>query len=161
VASVYAHSPLNLERGAFGSTLAQPGAAAPDGRFEDGFLIERLPGEFTVAYFGGEVPGALCVARKGHDALFARYGVEDQATYVLRPDGHVLARCDGIDPAFAAQALARVTGYQASAQPRVPHSLQPESDRLFDRLSARLDALPEAGRAAALALEMEKLEKGV
>lgn len=161
VASVYAHSPLNRERGAFASNLAQPGAAAPDGRFHDGFFAEQLRGGFTAAYFGGGAPGALCVARKGHDALFSRYGVEDQATYVFRPDGHVLARCTGIDPAFADQAIAGVMDYRPPAEARVAHSLQPESDRLFDRLSARLDALPEAARGAALAQEMQKLEKGV
>jgi hypothetical protein len=32
VASIYAHSPLNAEHGAFSSALAQPGAVAPGGR---------------------------------------------------------------------------------------------------------------------------------
>jgi 3-(3-hydroxy-phenyl)propionate hydroxylase len=159
-ASVYAHSPLNRERGAFSSTLAQPGAAAPDGRYGEGHFAERLQGEFTVACFGGEAPGALCVRHKGHDALFARYGVEGQATYVFRPDGHVLARCTGIDAAFAEAAIAGVTGYRPPAEARVAHSLQPESDRLFDRLSAQLDALPSARRAAAVAREIARLEDG-
>jgi len=34
------------------------------------------------------------------------------ATYVLRPDGHVLARCAGIDPAFARAAIDAVFSYR-------------------------------------------------
>jgi 3-(3-hydroxy-phenyl)propionate hydroxylase len=156
VASAYAHSPLNTERGAFSSALAQPGGAAPDGRCGAGYFAEQLQGGFTVAYFGGEgpaVPGAqvLQVPGQGSDALCARYGVDGQATYVFRPDGHVLARCTGVDAGFAAAAIARVTAYATPAQLHDAHSVQPQADRLFDRLSAQLDAMPASERAAALA----------
>jgi 3-(3-hydroxy-phenyl)propionate hydroxylase len=163
VASVYAHSPLNAERGAFASALAQPGAAAPDGRYGAGHFAERLQGGFTVAWFGGEGPevaGAqtLAVPRKGHEALFARYGVGGEATYVFRPDGHVLARCAGTDAAFAEAAIERVHGFRGDAPPREAVSVQPAADRLFDALSARLDTLPAAERPAALADVVARLE---
>jgi len=164
VASVYDFCPLNMERGSFGSTLAQPGAAAPDGRYASGFFAERLQGDFTVAYFGGEgsaVAGAqvLQVPRAGHDALFARYGVGDNATYVFRPDGHVLARGTGISGNFANQAIERVTRYVAPVQLPKARSVQPSSDRLFDRLSAQLDAMPNARRATALAPVISRIEE--
>jgi len=164
VASVYAHSPLNAERGVFSSSLAQPGAAAPDGRYGAGHFVERLQGEFSVAYFGGEGPATagapvLQVPPQGHDALFARYGVDDQATYVFRPDGHVLARCAGIDAAFAESAIDRVLDCRAAGAAREATSVQPDADRLFDRLSARLDALPEGERAAALAKVVARIEQ--
>jgi 3-(3-hydroxy-phenyl)propionate hydroxylase len=163
VASVYAHSPLNAERGAFTSALAQPGAAAPDGRFGAGFFVEGLQGRFTVAYFGGEGPAlagaqALAVPRKGHEALFARYGVDGEATYVFRPDGHVLARCSGSDAAFAKAAIERVLAWPGSAPAREAVSVQPDADRLFDALSAKLDAMPAGERAAALAGVIARLE---
>jgi 3-(3-hydroxy-phenyl)propionate hydroxylase len=164
VASVYAHSPLNAERGAFSSALAQPGAAAPDGRYGAGHFVEQLQGGFTVAYFGGEgpaVPGAqaLQVPAKGHDALFARYGVDGEATYLFRPDGHVVARCAGIDAGFAAAAIDRVRDGRSAGPAKEAKSLQPDADRLFDRLSAQLDAMPASTRAAALATVVARIEQ--
>ncbi|HEX9182032.1 MAG TPA: FAD-dependent oxidoreductase [Burkholderiales bacterium] len=164
VASVYAHSPLNAERGSFASALAQPGAAAPDGRYGDGFFAERLQGGFTVAYFGAEGPAiagaqTLQVARKSHEALFARYGVAGQATYVFRPDGHVLARCTGIDAAFAASVIERVLVLRAAEPARAAVSVQPEADRLFDALSRQIDAMPAAARAVTLAMAVERIER--
>jgi 3-(3-hydroxy-phenyl)propionate hydroxylase len=164
VASAYAHSPLNAERGDFSSALARPGAAAPDGRFGGSYFAERLQGGFAVAYFGGQGPDvsgaqALQVPRKGHDALFARYGVDDEATYVFRPDGHVLARCTGLDAAFAAGAIERVLDCSAAGAAREAVSVQPDADRLFDTLSAQLDARPAAARAAALAEVVARIER--
>ena len=146
VASTYAHSPLNRSRGDFASGLAQPGAAAPDGRLGDGYFVEQLGEGFTIACFGGEAPGALCIARAGNDALFERYGVTGRATYVFRPDGHVLARCAGIDAAFARDAIDAVLSYGGNGDANEGKSVQPESDRLFDALSALLDARLEKNR---------------
>jgi 3-(3-hydroxy-phenyl)propionate hydroxylase len=164
VASVYAHSPLNAERGAFASALAQPGAAAPDGRYGAGHFAEQLQGGFAVAYFGADGPAVsgaqvLQVPANGHDALFARYGVDGQATYVFRPDGHVLARCTGIDAAFAAAAIDRSREGWSAGPAKAAKSLQPDADRLFDRLSARLDAIPASARAEALARVVARIEQ--
>jgi 3-(3-hydroxy-phenyl)propionate hydroxylase len=163
VASVYAASPLNLEAGGLEAPLALPGAAAPDARLDEGFFVDGLRGEFTVAYFGGEGPAVadarvLQVPRRGADALFARYGVEDRATYVFRPDGHVLARCAGIDGAFARAAIEHVLAYRAPRELREAVSQQPAADRLFDVLAAQLDALPPEHRGAALAPVIGRIE---
>lgn len=164
VASVYDFSPLNMQAGALDAPRARPGAAAPDGRCGESFLVDRLRGGFLVAYFGGDGPPVtdaevLQVPKKGHDALFARYGVEDRATYVLRPDGHVLARCEGIDGAFARAAIEHVFGYRRPREVREALSQQPAADRLFDTLSAQLDAMPPEHRAAALAPVIGRIEE--
>jgi 3-(3-hydroxy-phenyl)propionate hydroxylase len=106
VATVYEGSKLNVDGGSFENQLARPGAAAPDGRTSDGFFVERLSGDFKAVYFGKDL------GRRGHEALFDRYGVEDEATYVFRPDGHVLARRAGIDPRFARDAIDSVFSYR-------------------------------------------------
>ena len=163
VATVYAASPLNMEGAGLDAPLARPGAAAPDGRLGDAFLVDRLQGEFAVAYFGGEgpaVPDAQnFVVTKRERVLFERYGVEDRATYVFRPDGHILARCAGIDGAFARAAVEHVLGYRKPAEIQEAKSEQPASDRLFDRLSAELDAMPAERRAAHLAPVIARIEQ--
>jgi 3-(3-hydroxy-phenyl)propionate hydroxylase len=118
-ATCYEASPLGRERGAFENRIACPGACAPDGRFGEGFLVEQLQGQFTVAYFGKRGPDAgdrtLEVAQE-NQVLWMRYGVPSEgATYVFRPDGHVLARCTGIDGAFARQAIQAVLDYRSDA----------------------------------------------
>jgi 3-(3-hydroxy-phenyl)propionate hydroxylase len=162
VATVYRDSPLNLEKGAFESALAYPGAAAPDGRFGERFFVERLQGEFTVVYFGERGPQlevrTITIPRKDHDVLFARYGVETAATYVFRPDGHVLARCVGIDAAFARQAIERILNYrtglkggQAAMASSTEKLTQAEVDRLYDELAGLMDRTPAAEREKVLA----------
>jgi 3-(3-hydroxy-phenyl)propionate hydroxylase len=115
IAAVYDRSPLNSERGDFLSTAAKPGAAAPDGRFGNGYFVDALAGDFRVAYFGERAEPEALFVEKG-DPLWARYGVPAQgATYVFRPDGHVLARCTGIDPVFARAAIRGVLDYRVPA----------------------------------------------
>lgn len=109
VATSYEESPLNLQRGEFSRDLARPGAAAPDGRFDGGFFVERLQGDFSVVHFGESV------LKHGHESLWERYGVPPEgATYVFRPDGHVLARCAGIDAAFARNAIDSLLNYRST-----------------------------------------------
>ena len=162
VATAYLDSPLNAERGEFDGAGACPGAAAPDGRFDEGFFVDQLKGEFAVAYFGAAGPVLECttvmVGRQGNERLFERYAVKDSATYVFRPDGHVLARCTGIDPAFARRAIAAVLQYRAGGRetrPAAPDAAgalrQVEVDRLYDALAALADAAPAAEREPLLA----------
>jgi 3-(3-hydroxy-phenyl)propionate hydroxylase len=159
VATVYRDSPLNQEKGTFGSTLACPGAAAPDGRFGEGFFIERLQGDFSVVYFGGAGAEGVHVPREGNESLWQRYAVPPEgATYVFRPDGHVLARCVGIDAAFARQAIERVLNYKTGlqgSQAAMPSSTekltQAEVDRLYDELAGLMDRTPAAEREKVLA----------
>ena len=172
VATAYAASPLNGASRGLDAPLATPGAAAPDAPYAGGHFTERLQGRFSVAWFGASAPAdfaapaglevqSLEVPRAGHEELCARYGVAGTATYVFRPDGHVLARCAGIDAAFASQSLAAalVGGSAQPAQPaaaaaghtRAPGMTQLEQDRLYDALAEALDATPGEDRERMLA----------
>ena len=162
VATVYRDSPLNREEGEFTSSLARPGAAAPDGRFGEGYFIEQLNGEFTVAWFADEGPKlryrTVFIPRQGNQRLFERYGVKETATYVFRPDGHVLARCARIDAAFAEAAIHAVLDYRSERKtimstaptPCGPMS-QADLDRLYDELADFVDRTPKAEREGMLA----------
>jgi 3-(3-hydroxy-phenyl)propionate hydroxylase len=158
VASRYEQSPLNREKGNFENSNAAPGAAAPDGRCGEGFFVERLGADFCVFYFGAEGPPldfkTFSVLEK---PLLARYGVKDTATYVFRPDGHVLARCTGIDAKFAQQAIEEVFSYHMNSRtktampPRAPGLTQADIDRLYDELAALVDATAAPERERMLA----------
>ncbi len=162
VATAYRDSPLNRQRGRFGSEAAAPGAAAPDARFAGGFFVDQVQGQFTVAYFGARGAEAgdktLFVPREGHETLFERYGVGETATYAFRPDGHVLARCTGIDADFARIAIQAVFDYRAQrTTPMTPENpvsggmTQGEMDRLYDALASLIDGTPAAERERTLA----------
>jgi len=162
VATLYADSPLNREKGEFASHTARPGAAAPDGRFGAGFFVDELQGAFAVAWFGSLGPKldvkTIQVDRKGNEALFERYGVKETATYVFRPDGHVLARCTGIDAAFAQESIRAVLEYRGEtrasmkpAQTQGDRMSQADMDRLYDELAALVDRTPKAERENVLA----------
>ena len=157
----YAHSSLSGEGDEFDAPAASPGSAAPDGIVsfgdEDAFFADRLQGRFTVTYFGAEGPAidagpevvTMSLERTCAPALFERFGVRSTATYVFRPDGHVLARCQGIDGGFATASIeAALKG--ASSPPPTQSARDPalERDRLYDSLSALIDALGEAERDA-------------
>ncbi|MEW5862569.1 MAG: FAD-dependent oxidoreductase [Pseudomonadota bacterium] len=148
----YYDSPLNAHADAIGAPLAAPGSATPDGRLGAGYLVDRLRGDFATLLFGA-APGA--VPREGNEALWERYAVPPEgATYVVRPDGHVLARCRGIDLKFAEQAIAQVMAFRegratpsASPAPETIH----DRDRLFDAFAAFLAGVPGSERERALA----------
>ena len=134
VATVYAGSSLNSERGRFLSDLARPGAAAPDARVGDGYFVDRLGGEFRTVFFRAE---------ERSEPLYSRYGVPAEgATYVFRPDGHVLARCTGIDEAFARQAMERLLDCSGQRSERSAEEGlgQVQIDRLYDAFSEFFDA---------------------
>ncbi|MGQ0545277.1 MAG: FAD-dependent monooxygenase [Betaproteobacteria bacterium] len=159
VASVYETSRLNRQRGKFSSDLAMPGAAAPDGRLGEGYFVERLGGDFCVVYFGGDGPSLQWQSFHVIERpLLTRYGVEGTATYVFRPDGHVLARCTGIDAAFARQAIEAVLNYRTGAKgapgpmsPETGGMTQVQKDRLYDELAALVDATAPPERERVLA----------
>ena len=184
VACHYADSTPGAERGLFASDEARPGAAAPDGVVREAgverHFVEQLQGHFTVAWFGAAGPvialrvpvDTLSLSRATAPTLFGRYGVQDTATYVFRPDGHVLARCTGIDARFAAAAIEAALRADGAAedvagspadQARAEEGddgngatggarlSQLEADRLYDALAALIDRTPEAGRSRALA----------
>ncbi len=164
-ACAYSESPLGAERGAFDAPGAAPGCAAPDGTVRVGgrntHFADRLQGRFTVVYFGGdgEPPHAgvetvtMSIERASAPTLFERFGVKDQATYVFRPDGYVLARCRGIGAAFARDAIldALKGGSRAAAKGAGACDSTLERDRLYDALAALIDETAENERARVLA----------
>ncbi len=166
----YANTPLGAERGEFTSALAAPGACAHDGNVEGvGWFVDALQGEFTVVYFGGDAApvrtsvqcATRSVLRRDAVALFAHYGVTDRATYIFRPDGHVLARCEGLDPAFAASAIESALAGGSSTGTFAPMDRQLECDRLYDACAALVDEAAEPERSRALEQAMTRLTQQV
>jgi hypothetical protein len=77
---------------------------------------------------------------------------------VFRPDGHVLARCTGIDAAFAEESIRSVLEYRidrrARMNPQQPGSdrmSQADMDRLYDDLAALVDRTAKEQRERVLA----------
>ena len=112
----------------------EPGTAAADGPFEDGFLLDRRSDGWLAVHFPGaaeplerespppaEVRGFRVdhvIVPTGDDsaaALVDRYGAAGGATYVLRPDSHVAGR---LRPASAHGAVALVEKVLDQADPR-------------------------------------------
>jgi len=141
--TLYADSPLNLPDADAFAARAVPGQAAPDGRVRtaggaEGHLVERLRGFVLLRFVedaavpapapaeAAGVPVADVVVRRGRTAgpgelldptgaLFDRYDAAGGATYVIRPDGHVMGRRRGDRPDLAGDALARVARTAAPA----------------------------------------------
>lgn len=100
-----------------GPAVSRPGAPCPDAPLKDGFLLDELGGDFVVLTVGGDAPdlGKLDV-RLMHipqptKALAARYvGAKDTATYLIRPDQHVVARWAKFDAQAIENALELALG---------------------------------------------------
>jgi 3-(3-hydroxy-phenyl)propionate hydroxylase len=162
-ASIYADSPLNAADADIDAPLAAPGMAAPDGRLDKGgYLVEHLQGRFSVVYFGrrGPEPGLPAVrtlhvkAGRATAPLFRRYGVpKEGATYVFRPDGHVLARCRGIGGKFARVAIGNVSKFRKGIAAKGARKSPATEDRdsLYDLFSACYDDAPASEREQTLA----------
>jgi 3-(3-hydroxy-phenyl)propionate hydroxylase len=90
-----------------GPAATRPGAACPDAPLGNGYLLDRLTGEFFLLAIGGPAVAAglpvIHVARPSKEMRSRFLGDTESAIYLLRPDQHIVARW----PAFDADAVAR------------------------------------------------------
>ncbi len=162
VGTHYTQSPLNNTQMSQ-HTGPLPGAVAPDATTNNGFFTEKLQGQFSVIWFGCEQQPsdwqppahinvyAQTIAANQHAMLFERYGVNQQATYVFRPDGHVLACFDGIETTKASEAITSALNPNLNATtPTTKQSANQMNelarDRLYDAFADAIDRTPPAER---------------
>ncbi len=100
-----------------GPAVSRPGAVCPDAPLDDGFLLDRLGGKFTMLAVGdvadcsgleADVPLAHVAIPAPSEQMRARYlGEHKGAVYLIRPDQHVVARWASFAPADLHAALAQ------------------------------------------------------
>jgi 3-(3-hydroxy-phenyl)propionate hydroxylase len=112
-AIAYVDSPLNGASDGFTAGPA-PGSVLLECPVADGFLTDLLGNGFSALYFGEErdapaLPCALRALPRGADhtgRLYPMYGASEGSLYLVRPDGHVLARWHDARRADVSAALA-------------------------------------------------------
>ncbi len=128
VPCVYDDMPLNGPDQIAGAARTRPGASCMDAPLDQGFLLDRLPGQFMVLAINCAAPevsevdgvpvGKLELTTDRHDptgALAERYlGEAAQAVYVMRPDQHVAARWDAATREDVRNAVLRACGKEAA-----------------------------------------------
>ncbi len=99
------------EDGLAGPERTRPGAACVDAPLDDGYLLDRLGGEFVVLALNcaaPEVSGVRSLSIDAEGVLAARYLCDaPQALYLIRPDQHIAARWAKADAATISAALNR------------------------------------------------------
>ncbi len=116
VPSVYDGSPLNTQDALIGGPpRTRPGAPCVDAPVRDGWLLDRLGGDFVLMGIGAALPDDLDgvrVVRLEHETTLARryVGGATAAVYLIRPDQHVAARWPSYEAEAVAEALARARG---------------------------------------------------
>ena len=113
----YVDSPLNGASDGFSAGPA-PGSVLPECQVGDGFLTDLLGNGFVALYFGEEIdaptlPCAVRVLPRACDhtgRLYPMYGASEGSLYLVRPDGHVLARWHDACRADVNAALGHVLG---------------------------------------------------
>jgi len=106
-----------------GPAATKPGAPCVDAPVSNGYLLDHLPGRFTLLSFGGTAPAPVshlgitthCVHIDAPSPeLSARYlGDATQAVYLIRPDQHVVARWPSVDAGAIATAIGKAIGKDA------------------------------------------------
>lgn len=124
VPCTYDHSLLNGDdRLEGGPARTRVGSACPDAPINNGFLLDKLTGGFTLLTINADAPDEIDVDgitvkrlafadREGLSAaLKERYlGGAKSAVYLLRPDQHVCARWGAFDESAVAAALRKACG---------------------------------------------------
>lgn len=124
VPCIHDGSPLNTPDALPGGPdRTRPGAPCTDAPLGEGYLLDRLRGDFVLLTLDAEAPDrveaggitarrlALSAADDATGALAARYlGSASQGVYLIRPDQIVAARWAAFDQAAAEAALRRATG---------------------------------------------------
>lgn len=98
----YGDSPLTLADDPGFATGPAPGAVALDVALKDGFLSDQFGPGFTVLCFGAGdwiLPqDVTCVRLPGSGPVAEKYGAQDGAAYLIRPDMHIAARWAQAEP---------------------------------------------------------------
>jgi 3-(3-hydroxy-phenyl)propionate hydroxylase len=124
VPCVYDGLPLNGPDQAGMPARTRPGAPCVDAPLQEGFLLSKLTGVFTILAINTDVPQVteiegipvqILVLKTGEDdpahALAERYlGEAQQAVYLIRPDQHVGARWESVDMDALTAALRKIIG---------------------------------------------------
>lgn len=108
--AIYRESPLSTPDEDDFSGGPPPGAPAIDAPLDNGFLCERLGGQFTLLAFDTEVRGADVIAAPCQGTIAQRYDARAGTVYLFRPDQHVAARWRRADATRIARAIARAKG---------------------------------------------------
>lgn len=106
-----------------GPAVSRPGAACVDGVFEDGFLLDQLGKSFNLLAINCTCPDTFDVdgltvktiaTKSPGEEISERYlGGATSATYLIRPDQHVVARWSGFDRQAVETALRTSIGKAA------------------------------------------------
>lgn len=123
VPCTYDGSPLNGPDHPGMPRRTRPGSPAADAPLADGWLLDRLDGNFLLVTIDVEAPALLraggieakrlALSAKGEAGAMLReryLGACDGAVYLMRPDQHVAARWETFEPAAVEAAIARATG---------------------------------------------------
>jgi len=123
VPCTYDGSDLNTADALNGPARTRPGSPCPDVKLEDGYLLPKLGGKFTLLTIDADAPEKveedgievtrLALSTGGDPAspLKQRYlGDATSAVYLIRPDQHVAARGSAYDEAQFRAAVRRATG---------------------------------------------------
>lgn len=126
VPCVYDNGPLNgADALPGGPSRTRPGSPCPDAPLDDGYLLDKLGGEFALLTIDADAPDGMDEAgitlrrvalttSDAADGLLAERYLGEAATgvYLIRPDQHVAARWATFDDAATCAALRQAVGLE-------------------------------------------------
>jgi len=117
------HSLTGEDALAGGPARSQPGMPCPDAPLDNGFLLSKLGGGFTLMTLNTNAPSsqeiegieiaqiALSVTSETNKTLGERFlGTAESAVYLIRPDQHIVARWPDYDAVRVQMAVATALG---------------------------------------------------